>query len=125
VKKARPISQAGQGGPVSNINKLRRGDMARAVIVRTKYIMPRADGRMVRFDDSACVLLNNKGEMLGTRVSGIVSAQLRDSQSNQPGGRWAKILSLAPKVRKIWLSPNISRFFWPGAWDRCLSELMG
>ena len=51
-----------------------------------------------RFDDSACVLLNNKGEMMGTRVSGPVSALLRDAQGNQPGGRWAKILALAPKV---------------------------
>jgi len=51
-----------------------------------------------RFDDSACVLLNAKGEMMGTRISGPVSATLREIEGNQPGGRWAKILAVAPKV---------------------------
>ncbi len=46
------------------------------------------------FDDNACVLLNNKGEMLGTRINGVVSAEL----SNEPNNRWAKILGLATKV---------------------------
>lgn len=51
------------------------------------------------FDDNACVLLNNKGEMMGTRVSGVVSAALRDSVGGtDANGRWSKILSLAPKV---------------------------
>lgn len=98
VKKARPITQAAPGQPSSNLNKVRKGDMARAVIVRTKYVLPRADGRYVRFDDSACVLLNNKGEMMGTRIAGPVSALLRDAEGNQPGGRWAKVLAVAPKV---------------------------
>ena len=51
-----------------------------------------------RFDDSACVLLNAKGEMMGTRISGPVSATLREIEGNQPGGKWAKILAVAPKV---------------------------
>lgn len=51
-----------------------------------------------RFDDNACVLLNNKGEMLGTRVTGVVAAELAKSVGNEPNGRWSKILSLAPKV---------------------------
>lgn len=74
--------------------------MARAVIVRTRRILPRADGRMIRFDDSACVLLNAKGEMMGTRIAGPVSALLRDAEGNQPGGRWAKVLAVAPKVSR-------------------------
>jgi hypothetical protein len=56
-----------------------------------------ADGR---FDDTACVLLNTKGDMIGTRVSGPVSSELRDipGGAGGPAGRWSKILSLAPKV---------------------------
>lgn len=53
--------------------------------------MRRPDGRVVRFDDNAAVLLNNKREMLGTRIGGVVSADLRMKG-------WGKILSLAPKV---------------------------
>jgi hypothetical protein len=53
-----------------------------------------------RFDDTACVLLNTKGDMIGTRVSGPVSSELRDipGGAGGPAGRWSKILSLAPKV---------------------------
>jgi len=51
----------------------------------------RPDGRVVRFDDNAAVLLNNKREMLGTRLGGVVSADLRMKG-------WGKIVSLAPKV---------------------------
>ena len=98
VKKARPIPQGVPGQQQSNTNKLRKGDMARAVIVRVRKQMLRPDGRYIRFDDSACVLLNNKGEMLGSRINGPVSAALRDVQGDQPGGRWAKILAVAPKV---------------------------
>lgn len=53
--------------------------------------MRRPDGRLVRFDDNAAVLLNNKREMLGTRIGGVVSADLRMKG-------WGKIVSLAPKV---------------------------
>ena len=69
--------------------KVRRGDDRRAVIVRTRKLGP--DGRVVKFDNNACVLLNNKKEMLGTRISGPVSAELRLKG-------WGKIVSLAPKV---------------------------
>jgi hypothetical protein len=53
-----------------------------------------------RFDDNACVLLNNKGEMIGTRVNGVVAAELRDIQGGPAGsgGRWGKVLGLAGKV---------------------------
>lgn len=53
----------------------------------------RPDGRTIRFDDNACVLLNQKGDMLGSRVLGAVGAELRKS------GRWGKVIGLAPKVR--------------------------
>lgn len=55
---------------------------------------------MDRFDDNACVLLNNKGDMIGTRVNGVVAAELREVQGGPEGsgGRWSKILSLAGKV---------------------------
>lgn len=52
----------------------------------------RPDGRYIRFDDNAAVLLNNKKELLGTRIGGVVSADLRMKG-------WSKIAALAPKVR--------------------------
>lgn len=59
-----------------------------------------ADGYRPRFDDNACVLLNNKGDMIGTRVNGVVAAELRDTQGGPGGaGRWGKIVGLAGKVR--------------------------
>jgi len=97
VKRARPISSGPGTGPgagaqaVSNALKVRRGDVRRAVIVRCRKSVQRPDGRYVRFDDNAAVLLNNKREMLGTRIGGVVSADLRMKG-------WGKIVSLAPKV---------------------------
>ena len=97
VKRARPISSgpgtgSGAGAQaVSNALKVRRGDVRRAVIVRCRKSVRRPDGRLVRFDDNAAVLLNNKREMLGTRIGGVVSADLRMKG-------WGKIVSLAPKV---------------------------
>lgn len=89
VKRARPISPGQQA--ISNVLKVRRGDVRRAVIVRCRKPVRRPDGRVVRFDDNAAVLLNNKREMLGTRLGGVVSADLRMKG-------WGKIVSLAPKV---------------------------
>jgi len=89
VKRARPISPGAQA--VSNVLKVRRGDVRRAVIVRSKKPVRRPDGRLVRFEDNAAVLVNNKRELLGTRIGGVVSADLRMKG-------WGKIVSLAPKV---------------------------
>ncbi|KAH6903223.1 mitochondrial 60s ribosomal protein l38 [Coprinopsis sp. MPI-PUGE-AT-0042] len=86
VKRARPISAAAQASV--NAVKVRKGDVRRAVIIQ------RPDGTFVRFDDNAAVLLNNKKEMLGTRIGGIVSADLRLKG-------WSKIVSLAPRVSCI------------------------
>jgi len=89
VKRARPIPASALAS--STAVKVKKGDVRRAVIVRTKKSFPRPDGRIVSFDDNAAVLLNSKKEMLGTRINGPVSAELRTRG-------WGKIVSLAPKV---------------------------
>jgi len=89
VKRARPVSAAAQAS--SAAVRVRKGDVRRAVIVRTKKAVRRPDGRIIRFDDNAAVLLNNKRDMLGTRIGGVVSADLRMKG-------WGKIVSIAPKV---------------------------
>ncbi|CAD6569615.1 MAG: hypothetical protein CYPHOPRED_003475 [Cyphobasidiales sp. Tagirdzhanova-0007] len=97
VVKARPIpSTSSSSTSAAAINKVRRGDVRRAVVVRTKKESRRPNGTWIRFDDNAAVLLNNKAgyksrELLGTRVNGVVAAELRDMG-------WSRICSLAPKV---------------------------
>ncbi|KAL3477368.1 ribosomal protein L14b/L23e [Aspergillus californicus] len=70
-------------------NKVRRGDIRHAVVVRVKKEMQRPDGSIVKFDDNACVLVNKSGDPIGTRMNGVVATELRARQ-------WSKILSLAP-----------------------------
>jgi large subunit ribosomal protein L14 len=70
---------------------IKKGTVIKAVIVRTKKEIRRNDGSYIRFDDNACVLLNNAGEMVGTRIFGPVARELRDKQ-------YMKIVSLAPEV---------------------------
>ncbi|GAA6019703.1 hypothetical protein JCM10207_009235 [Rhodosporidiobolus poonsookiae] len=93
VKRARPNPLTGPGASsgAGGAPKVRRGDVRRAVVVRTKYPTRRPDGRYVRFDDNAAVLVNNKKEMVGNRIGGVVAAELR-------ARGWGKIVSLAPKV---------------------------
>lgn len=74
--------------PSGNVKK---GQVSKAVVVRTKKEVRRKDGSYIRFDDNACVLLDNNGEMRGTRVFGPVARELRDKQ-------YMKIISLAPEV---------------------------
>ncbi|KAF2836806.1 54S ribosomal protein L38, mitochondrial [Patellaria atrata CBS 101060] len=83
--------ESGPGGSVSisAANKVRRGDIRHAVVVRTKKKYQRPDGSVVGFDDNACVLINKSGEPIGTRLNGIVGSELRNH-------KWSKILSLAP-----------------------------
>jgi large subunit ribosomal protein L14 len=69
---------------------MKKGTVSKAVVVRTKKEVRRADGSYIRFDDNACVLLNNAGEMRGTRIFGPVARELRDG--------YMKIVSLAPEV---------------------------
>jgi large subunit ribosomal protein L14 len=77
--------------PSSDIKK---GTVSRAVVVRTKKEIRRQDGSYIRFDDNACVLLNNAGELRGTRIFGPVARELR-ATSNTTN---MKIVSLAPEV---------------------------
>ena len=70
---------------------VKKGQVSRAVVVRTKKEVRRKDGSYIRFDDNACVLLNASEEMMGTRVFGPVARELRDKQ-------FMKIVSLAPEV---------------------------
>ncbi|HRZ77740.1 MAG TPA: 50S ribosomal protein L14 [Bacteroidales bacterium] len=74
--------------PSGNIKK---GAVVKAVVVRTKKEVRRPDGSYIRFDDNAVVLLNNAGEMIGTRIFGPVARELRDK-------KYMKIVSLAPEV---------------------------
>ncbi|MGL4779954.1 MAG: 50S ribosomal protein L14 [Bacteroidales bacterium] len=73
--------------PSSDVKK---GAVSKAVIVRTKKEVRRPDGSYIRFDDNACVLLNNAGEMRGSRIFGPVARELRATNM--------KIVSLAPEV---------------------------
>lgn len=73
--------------PSSDIKK---GTVSKAVVVRTKKEIRRPDGSYIRFDDNACVLLNNAGELRGTRIFGPVARELRATNM--------KIVSLAPEV---------------------------
>jgi large subunit ribosomal protein L14 len=72
-------------------SKVKKGDVAKAVIVRTKKELPRPDGSLIRFDENAAVLVNQYGEPIGTRIFGPVARELR-------GKRYMKIISLAPEV---------------------------
>ena len=58
--------------------EVKKGTVTKAVVVRTKKELRRADGSYIRFDDNACVLLNNQGEIRGTRIFGPVARELRD-----------------------------------------------
>ena len=69
---------------------MKDGTVSRAIVVRTKKEVRRADGSYIRFDDNACVLVNNAGELRGSRIFGPVARELR--QTNM------KIISLAPEV---------------------------
>ena len=71
--------------------KVKKGDVYDAVIVRTRKGVRRSDGSVIRFDENAAVLLDNKRELLGTRVFGPVTRELRSEQ-------FMKIISLAPEV---------------------------
>ena len=71
--------------------QVKKGTVVTAVIVRTKKEVRRPDGSYIRFDDNACVILNQAGEMRGTRIFGPVARELRDAD-------YMKVVSLAPEV---------------------------
>ena len=70
---------------------VKKGDVVKAVVVRTRKEHRRKDGTYIRFDDNAAVLINDQKEPIGTRVFGPVSRELRDKN-------FLKIVSLAPEV---------------------------
>ncbi|MDD4372786.1 MAG: 50S ribosomal protein L14 [Bacteroidales bacterium] len=82
------VATVKQALPSGNVKK---GAVVKAVVVRTKKETRRNDGSYIRFEDNAVVLLNNAGEMIGTRIFGPVARELREKQ-------FMKIVSLAPEV---------------------------
>lgn len=71
--------------------KVRKGQVLKAVVVRTRKGVRRADGSIIRFDGNAAVLLNNQDAPIGTRIFGPVTRELRNE-------KFMKIISLAPEV---------------------------
>jgi large subunit ribosomal protein L14 len=72
-------------------SKVKKGDVARAVIVRTKKEIRRRDGTYIKFDDNSAVLISPQNEPIGTRIFGPVARELRAK-------KFMKIISLAPEV---------------------------
>lgn len=70
---------------------IKRSDIVRAVIVRTKKNLRRSDGMSIRFDDNAAVIINKENNPRGTRIFGPIARELRDKN-------FSKIISLAPEV---------------------------
>ncbi len=79
------VKAATPGAPV------KKGDVVRAVIVRTRHPIRRQDGSVLRFDDNAAVVIQTSGDPRGTRIFGPVARELRDRQ-------FMRIVSLAPEV---------------------------
>ncbi len=79
------VKEANVGGAA------KKGEVIKAVIVRTKKEVGRPDGSYIRFDDNAAVIINNQNEPIGTRIFGPVARELRDK-------KFMKIISLAPEV---------------------------
>ena len=71
--------------------RVKKGEVARAVLVRTRREYGRNDGSYIKFDSNSAVLINEEGEPIGTRIFGPVARELR-------GKRFMKIISLAPEV---------------------------
>ncbi|WP_113738246.1 50S ribosomal protein L14 [Blattabacterium clevelandi] len=76
---------------ISSGGIIKKGQISKAIIIRTKKRTRRKDGSYISFDDNACVLINPSGEMMGTRVFGPVARELRDLE-------YMKIISLAQEV---------------------------
>lgn len=72
-------------------SRVKKGDVVRAVVVRTAKEIPRPDGSYIKFDDNSAVLVNQQREPIGTRIFGPVPRELR-------GKNFMKIISLAPEV---------------------------
>lgn len=79
------VKEANVGGAA------KKGEIVKAVIVRTKKEIRRVDGSYIRFDDNAAVVINNQNEPIGTRIFGPVAKELKEK-------KFMKIISLAPEV---------------------------
>ncbi len=79
------VKEANVGGAT------KKGEVVKAVIVRTKKEIQRKDGSLIRFDDNAAVIINNQNEPIGTRIFGPVAKELKEK-------KFMKIVSLAPEV---------------------------
>ena len=79
------VKDATPGGSV------KKGEVVRAVVVRTRKEIRREDGSYIRFDDNACVLINDQSQPRGTRIFGPVGRELREK-------KFMRIVSLAPEV---------------------------
>ena len=104
AKKVRMIRRLGQNKKTASIGDIivchvkestteaavKKGTVVRAVVVRTKTAVRRRDGSYLRFDENACVIVNNDGTPKGTRIFGPVARELRQ--------KYMKIISLAPEV---------------------------
>jgi ribosomal protein L14 len=87
VQKQRSFGPESGGGSVSTsaANKVRRGDIRHAVVVRTAKKLQRPDGSVVKFDDNACVLINKSGDPVGTRLNGESGiSSFRDAINTAP-----------------------------------------
>ena len=73
--------------------KVKKSDVVKAIIVRTKKSVKRYDGSSISFDDNACVLINDDGTPIGTRIFGPIAREIRDK-----GEKFVKITSLAEEV---------------------------
>lgn len=82
------VGSVREATPNTNIKK---GELVKAVIVRTRKEIRRKDGSYVRFDDNAAVVLDNNGDIRGTRIFGPVARELREK-------KYMRIVSLAPEV---------------------------
>ena len=97
IKEAKPIptneqsSNSSSGSASSAGTKVKQGQVHKALVIRTRKEFQRPDGRVVRFDDNACVLLAPDLKPLGTRVLGPVPSELKK-------GNWLKVLSLSSKI---------------------------
>jgi len=72
-------------------SRIKKGTVSKAVVVRTRKEVRRKDGSYIRFDENACVLLDDNGEIIGNRIFGPVARELRERH-------YMKIVSLAPEV---------------------------
>ena len=82
------VGSVKEATPSGNVKK---GQVVKAVVVRSKKEVRRKDGSYIRFDDNACVIIDDSGQMKGTRVFGPVARELREND-------FMKVVSLAPEV---------------------------